>query len=143
MVGGEDLSLAEINAAAEVIYENTSPDANIIFGALIDENMGEEVSITVLATGFAGKSFWKTHPFFDCIIADFLTYDTKLYAMLDMREPSVKESQTAASERPPDFYKERRLNTMSPLGADTSVEVRTFARALFPRHSHAAILEYC
>lgn len=93
VVGGEDLSLAEINAAAEVIYENTSPDANIIFGALIDENMGEEVSITVLATGFA-----------------------------DMREPSVKESQTAASERPPDFYKERRLNTMSPLGADTSVE---------------------
>lgn len=52
VVGGEDLSLAEINAAAEVIYENTSPEANIIFGALIDPAMEGECSITVLATGF-------------------------------------------------------------------------------------------
>lgn len=52
IMGGSDLTLQEINAAAEVIYENVDPDANIIFGALVDPQMGSEVSITVLATGF-------------------------------------------------------------------------------------------
>ena len=51
-VGGPDLSLTEIQAAADVIYENVDPDCNIIFGAMIDERMSTEVSITVLATGF-------------------------------------------------------------------------------------------
>ena len=54
VAGGSDLSLQEINAAAEVIYENVDPDANIIFGALVDDSLvNGEVSITVLATGFA------------------------------------------------------------------------------------------
>ena len=52
IVGGTDLTLQEINAAAEVIYENVDTDANIIFGALVDEKMEAEISITVLATGF-------------------------------------------------------------------------------------------
>lgn len=78
VVGGSDMTLQEINAAAEVIYENVDPDANIIFGALVDDKItnGEvgtfslqlsnplthvgvvaQVSITVLATGF-GTDFY-------------------------------------------------------------------------------------
>ena len=58
IVGGSDMSLQEINAAAEVIYENVDADANIIFGALVDEKITSgEVSITVLATGFATDFF--------------------------------------------------------------------------------------
>lgn len=57
IVGGPDLTLQEINAAAEVIYEAVDENANIIFGALIDESMTGEVAITVIATGFPmGKS---------------------------------------------------------------------------------------
>eukprot|EP00607_Mallomonas_marina_P009766 CAMPEP_0182420058 /NCGR_PEP_ID=MMETSP1167-20130531/4570_1 /TAXON_ID=2988 /ORGANISM="Mallomonas Sp, Strain CCMP3275" /LENGTH=382 /DNA_ID=CAMNT_0024595477 /DNA_START=216 /DNA_END=1364 /DNA_ORIENTATION=- len=52
IVGGLDLTLQEINAAAEVIYEAVDPNANIIFGALVDEEMSGEISITVIATGF-------------------------------------------------------------------------------------------
>jgi len=55
VVGGEDMSLQEINAAAEVIYENVDSDANIIFGAMVDDSGSVapgEVAITVLATGF-------------------------------------------------------------------------------------------
>lgn len=52
IVGGEDLTLQEINAAAEVIYEAVDPNANIIFGALVDPNMAGEIAITVIATGF-------------------------------------------------------------------------------------------
>ncbi len=52
ITGGATLSLYEINQAAEVIRETTHPDANIIFGAVVDENMGDEVRITVIATNF-------------------------------------------------------------------------------------------
>ena len=52
ITGGMTLSLYEVNQAAEVIRETTHPDANVIFGAVIDEDMGDEVRITVIATRF-------------------------------------------------------------------------------------------
>lgn len=52
ITGGADLSLFEINQAAAIIRETAHPDANMIFGAVIDESMGDELRITVIATGF-------------------------------------------------------------------------------------------
>jgi cell division protein FtsZ len=52
ITGGPDLSLHEVNEAATLIQEEADEDANIIFGAVIDESMGDEVRITVIATGF-------------------------------------------------------------------------------------------
>lgn len=52
VTGGPDLSLFEINQAATVIRETAHPDVNLIFGAVIDENMGDEIRITVIATNF-------------------------------------------------------------------------------------------
>ncbi|MDA8441087.1 MAG: cell division protein FtsZ [Peptococcaceae bacterium] len=52
ITGGTNMSLFEVNEAAEIIAEAADPEANIIFGAVIDENMAEEVRVTVIATGF-------------------------------------------------------------------------------------------
>lgn len=52
VTGGPDMSLYEVNQAAAIIRETAHPDANMIFGAVIDENMGDELRITVIATGF-------------------------------------------------------------------------------------------
>ena len=52
ITGGPSLSLYEVNQAAAIIRETADPDANMIFGAVIDENMGDELRITVIATGF-------------------------------------------------------------------------------------------
>jgi cell division protein FtsZ len=52
IAGGSDLGLFEVNEAAEVIHGVTHPDANIIFGSIIDDEMGEEVRVTVIAAGF-------------------------------------------------------------------------------------------
>lgn len=52
ITGGNDLSMYEIDEAAKIITEAADPDANIIFGAIIDESMAGEVKITVIATGF-------------------------------------------------------------------------------------------
>ncbi|NLC53987.1 MAG: cell division protein FtsZ [Firmicutes bacterium] len=55
ITGSSDLGLFEINEAAAIITEAADPDANIIFGAVIDDNLGEEIRITVIATGFQQK----------------------------------------------------------------------------------------
>ncbi|HRL13813.1 MAG TPA: cell division protein FtsZ, partial [Aggregatilineales bacterium] len=52
ITGGSDLSLFEVNEAAAIIKESAHPEVNMIFGAQIDESMGDEVRITVIATGF-------------------------------------------------------------------------------------------
>lgn len=54
VTGGTDLGLLEINAAAEIVQQAADPDANIIFGAVIDETLKDEIRITVIATGFEG-----------------------------------------------------------------------------------------
>ncbi len=52
ITGGPNLSLFEVNEAAAIIKESAHPEVNLIFGAQIDENMGDELRITVIATGF-------------------------------------------------------------------------------------------
>jgi cell division protein FtsZ len=54
VTGGSDLGLFEVNEAAEVIKEAADPEANIIFGTVIDDRMRDEVKVTVIATGFDG-----------------------------------------------------------------------------------------
>jgi cell division protein FtsZ len=55
VTGGSDLGLFEVNEAAEVIKEAADPEANIIFGTVIDDRMRDEVKVTVIATGFDGS----------------------------------------------------------------------------------------
>jgi cell division protein FtsZ len=100
IVGGADMGLQEINEASEVIYENADDNANIIFGALVDEAMGEEISITVLA-------------------CDFEDLSAPEEAGQSQAEPAAP---TTSLVRNPNFYKERRQNTKSPLGPDASLE---------------------
>ena len=52
ITGGEDLGLHEVNTAAELVQRSVDPEANIIFGTVTDPNMGEDIQITVIATGF-------------------------------------------------------------------------------------------
>jgi cell division protein FtsZ len=103
IVGGATMGLQEINEASEVIYENADDNANIIFGALVDETMGEQISITVLACDFEDPSAPPTSPSQD-------DGDEEN----DLPRPSLV--------RDPNFYKERRQNTKSPLGPDASLE---------------------
>ncbi|WP_267383472.1 cell division protein FtsZ [Cyanobacterium sp. uoEpiScrs1] len=56
ITGGNDLTLHEVTTAAETIFDVVDPDANIIFGAVIDSMLQGEVVITVIATGFSGES---------------------------------------------------------------------------------------
>ena len=52
ITGGSDLSLWEVNEAAKAVAEAAHPDANIIFGAMVDEKLDDQVWVTVVATGY-------------------------------------------------------------------------------------------
>jgi len=52
IAGSTDLGLFEVNEAAEIIHNAAHPDANIIFGQVVDDSMGDEVRVTVIAAGF-------------------------------------------------------------------------------------------
>ncbi len=54
IAGGSDLGLFEINEAAQLVADAADPEANIIFGAVIDDALGDEVRVTVIAAGFEG-----------------------------------------------------------------------------------------
>jgi cell division protein FtsZ len=60
ITAGADLTLFEVNQAAEIAREASDPDANVIFGAAIDESMGDDIKITIIATGFLEQEPRKT-----------------------------------------------------------------------------------
>ena len=62
ITGGADLALFEVNEAAEIVIQAADPEANIIFGAVIDESLRDEVRVTVIATGFTGERSRRPDP---------------------------------------------------------------------------------
>ena len=62
ITGGEDMGLFEVNEAAEVVSSTADKGANIIFGAVVDNTMGDELRVTVIATGFEGFELLARRP---------------------------------------------------------------------------------
>jgi cell division protein FtsZ len=62
VTGGSDIGLFEVNEAAEVVTGAADQNANVIFGAVIDDSIGDEVRVTVIATGFGGQSRRRRRP---------------------------------------------------------------------------------
>jgi cell division protein FtsZ len=60
--GGSDLGLFEVNEAAQLVANSAAPDANIIFGAVIDDALGDEVRVTVIAAGFDERQGGRSRP---------------------------------------------------------------------------------
>jgi cell division protein FtsZ len=88
IAGPTDLALHEVNKAADLITRVAHPDANIIFGAVVDDALGEEVRVTVIAAGFdkLGTAATATSPF-----------ESRLSRLLEEPEPLAVVSETAHS----------------------------------------------
>ncbi len=71
ITGGSDIGLHEANTAAELVQRNADPEANIIFGTVTDDSLGDEIQITVIATGFEKEEERKaTTQNYDNIVAE-------------------------------------------------------------------------
>ncbi|KAL3766377.1 hypothetical protein ACHAW5_000916 [Stephanodiscus triporus] len=121
VVGGTTLGLSEINAASEVIYENAHEDANIIFGALIDPGMGEEVSITVLACDFR-ETTRENGPSSSSSSSSTVVARVGGGGKEGRTATEVARNGEGGGYRSPNYYKDRREMTRSPLGPDASIE---------------------
>jgi cell division protein FtsZ len=88
--GGSDLGLFEINEAARMVAESAHPEANIIFGAVIDDALGDEVRVTVIAAGFDGGQPGKPR--------------TRVVEEVPVPEPITAGEEKASDEAPADQY---------------------------------------
>ncbi len=72
VTGGSDLGILEVKTAAELVEEAADADANIIIGAIVDESLGDEIQVTVIATGFKGNVPTENDPnSFDSFLSRF------------------------------------------------------------------------
>jgi cell division protein FtsZ len=94
ITGGPDLGLFEVNTAAELVQKSADPDANIIFGAVIDENLQDEILITVIATGFEKSPVLKKPE------SPALAKEEKLYTGINREEPVASQVETDELEIP-------------------------------------------
>lgn len=85
ITGSSNLGLFEVNEAAEIIAEAADPEAHIIFGAVINESLADEVRVTVIATGFENRSANGKKPFDEFELKPFATDDLDIPAFLRRR----------------------------------------------------------
>ena len=120
VTGGSDLGLFEVNEAAEVIKEAADPEANIIFGTVIDDRMRDEVKVTVIATGFDASHKVRAP-------ARAVTASTDvangIAASLDERSREI----LAEIER--ERAQQQALEDQMPVGSPFAVDERTTARS--------------
>lgn len=103
ITGGPDLGLLEVDTAANMIYEAADPNANIIWGAAIDENMGDEVMVTVIATGFDGSMPIRTSKYIDRVFKK--DKEESVEEAVTVEEPEV-ESYTETVETEEEYTPE-------------------------------------
>ena len=101
VTGGPDLSLYEVNQAAAIIKETAHPDVNLIFGAVIDPTMGDEMRITVIATGFdrGGSMRTKAIDYYEKMSAAAKTDNTKSSIKVEKVEVETELSEALQTEQ--------------------------------------------
>ena len=94
VTGGRDLGLLEINEAAELVQKSVDPEANIIFGAVVDETLKDEIVITVIATGFnKGNSYNNFNDMqLDTVVNDVLNKNISTISNDNLNKPDYYSS---------------------------------------------------
>lgn len=119
ITGASDITLHEVNEASRLIQEEAHEDAHIIFGAVIDEKMGEEVRVTVIATGF-GKDERKVSPV-KAIAPAVVVGDLDIPTIV--RREKEKKSEVGASE----------VQRLRPLGGFNALDEDAYDTPTFLR----------
>ena len=124
--GGEDLSLDEVTTGVDLVRQVISPDANVLFGVGFDENMKDEVQVTLIATGFSGKDNSGKAAFFSSEAATHVAA-TNLQRSNAVNQPILQNplsSQQPAVERPQPTptYTAQQSAEQSPLSGNVSIE---------------------
>jgi cell division protein FtsZ len=118
VTGGPNMSLYDVNVAAAIIRETAHPDANMIFGAVIDESMGDEMRITVIATGFERTISRR----------QVLQQQYGRTATPPTQRPKTEASEASSRQVPAREREERELEPVQPKFAPNNLEIPAFLR---------------
>lgn len=113
--GGSDVGLFEVNEAAEIISKAAHPEANIIFGAVVDESLGDEIKVTVIATGFQARASLHDK-------LDFLTETSSVITKED--HPQIEQREASIFDTGPILEKEK----IPELGTTDDIDIPTFLK---------------
>ncbi|NDJ63336.1 MAG: cell division protein FtsZ [Chloroflexi bacterium] len=117
ITGGPDLSLFEVNEAAAIIKESAHPDVNLIFGAQIDESLGDEVRVTVIATGFEQSR-----------VARKMEQPTQRPQQPAQQRPMQQFNASEGQEEAPAPRREQQENFSARVYDEDNIEIPTFLR---------------
>lgn len=108
ITGGSDMGLHEANTAAELVQRSADPEANIIFGTVIDDSMGDEIQITVIATGFEKEDEKRPGSQYENIVAD--AWRKRNSSTISSVSPSVSNDSNGDLDIPTFLRKNKGLN---------------------------------
>ncbi len=131
VTGGADLGILEVKTAAELVEEAADSDANIIIGAIIDENMGDEIAITVIATGFKGNVPGQQEKEDENPFSSFLSGMN--YNSAPQQQPAPQQPAQPTFSQPSftpqsSFEPAPSSNLFSKVGEDDGIDVPVFLR---------------
>jgi len=112
ITGSPDLTLLEVDAATNIVFEEAGKDANIIFGAVIDPSLGDEIRVTVIATGFnQGQHIADSEPAVDQVIVPTQRQTREIQEEINapvfaqQQEPATLPAETLQPEAPQPSFK--------------------------------------
>ena len=108
IAGNKDLGIQEINDAADVVAKNVDPEANIIFGTVVDESLGDQVRVTVIATGFKDVNIQQPIP----TLGVDKSHGSHAAAPAPKSKPRVSSSSSSSNDKEfdiPEFLKRSRI----------------------------------
>ncbi len=124
VTGGEDMNLFEVDEACQIIAEEAGKDADIIFGAVIDENLTDEIMITVIATGFGAKPVLRNRQIIGIEIpANLEEFETQKVTLNQFTETFSEDKGDTKSSLKFDF-EETTDEDFSPSGLDIPAYLR-------------------
>jgi len=121
VTGGPNMTLFEVNQAAAIIRETAHPDVNLIFGAVIDPDMGDEIRVTVIATGFERSGVPRR-------ALEHLTTRTEKPASLPTHFIRSSESVSVGAELKPSPESKPSSSPHTHYGSDDDLDIPTFLR---------------
>ena len=118
ITGSPDLTLLEVDAATNIVFEEAGKDANIIFGAVIDPSLGDEIRVTVIATGFnQGQHIADSEPAVEQVIVPTqrqtreLQEESNAPVFAQRQEPATLPAETLQTDAPKPSFKFDDRNT--------------------------------
>ncbi len=121
VTGGADLGILEVKTAAELVEEAADSDANIIIGAIVDESLGDEIQITVIATGFKGNVPTEKDDSFDSFLSRFANGSAA-------KAGNATASPAPAQEAARPVEKVQSSGLFNKFGEDDGIDVPIFLR---------------